>query len=233
MESLPYLGFGPKLTKPKCIPSPAAMNMINGSTSCIKLHFSLNLVHFSPSTGVERRPLQGYAIRPVTRAHNESSRPSTSDKDGDNKVLIGTAAASLVLACALGIIGVGSKMVPVAVAGQAPPTMEAMLHPMGGKTALKSLLDVTVNLTSSKVLPSKGSASFLPLGPSKKDIDKLKMEVIRQMKSGKTEEAVQRLRKAYKDNKFYPESAYYLEMTLVEILICQVIYNCLINSPVD
>lgn len=49
-----------------------------------------------------------------------------------------------------------------------------------------------------------------------------KMEAIRLMKYGKPAEAEELLRKALRRYIGEPEPAYYLEMTLVEVLICQV-----------
>ncbi|KAM7270703.1 hypothetical protein ACFE04_029917 [Oxalis oulophora] len=133
------------------------------------------------------------------------------------------AGTTIALACVLAIIG-GWGSINVAVAGpreiyqKAPPMVEHMC-PMGGKAALKSLLNVIANLATDKLDP-KGPAFNLPARPSKEEIDRIKLEAVRQMKLGKPEEAVLILRKAYSNYRNDPEPAYNVEMALVEILIC-------------
>ncbi|KAL5839097.1 hypothetical protein ACOSQ4_011705 [Xanthoceras sorbifolium] len=193
---------------------------------------------FSLSSG-SRRCSFGHVISPVILAVDRPWTPPRNDK-GYNKVVVkGAVGASLVLACALGIISCSCKMNPKAIAGpmemyQKAPPMSMLQHQFGASLALKSFLDVSVKLASAEAEPTSTLPKYkLPPVPSMKDVNAIKMEAVRQMKLGNADMAVELLRNVYEACRDEPEPAYNVEMALVEILIYQGRYeeasncNCL------
>ncbi|TXG47919.1 hypothetical protein EZV62_027213 [Acer yangbiense] len=177
----------------------------------------------------------GHVISRVIRA---SSRPSTPPPKNDNKVIKGAVGASMVLACALGIISCSCKMNtnPTAIAGpmemyQKAPPVSPLSDQFGARAALKSILDVSVIMASStEAEPSYEFPKYdVPPGPSMKDVKAIKMVAVQQMKLGKADKAVDLLRDVYEECKDEPEPAYNVEMALVEILICQGRYKEALN----
>ncbi|KAG8634676.1 hypothetical protein MANES_17G070000v8 [Manihot esculenta] len=230
MESMLFLGNGPPV--PRLARIPSSLSSKRGT----KLHFSLKQTCAYSLTSVNAcRPPIRHDFYPVIRALDDgSSRPSRNNRY-ENKIRRTAVGASVALSCVLGIIGACFKMNPKAVAGprelyqKAPQVVVA--YPLGGRSALKSLLDVNVYLSSK--LDPPGTLSRLPLRPSAEEVNGIKMEAIRLMKYGKPEDAVFFLRNAYNNYKYDPEPAYNVDMALVEILICQGKYmealecNCL------
>ncbi|XWS19838.1 hypothetical protein CRYUN_Cryun31cG0051000 [Craigia yunnanensis] len=205
----------------------------------IKLNFGFNHSSISVSRGgfTNRRRCHHF-YSPVSLAldRSNSSMPSGNEKDVDKgKVVRGAIGASLALACALSIIGCGCKMNLKAIAGpkqqvyQKAPSFQQFTPPAPRKMALKSLLDVTVNLASKEgrqgrdVYPSPhASPASRHLPPSKDQIDQLKKEAVSIIKRGQPDEALHMLRNEYKKYELSePETAYNMSMVLVEILICQ------------
>ncbi|KAK3205131.1 hypothetical protein Dsin_019177 [Dipteronia sinensis] len=188
----------------------------------------------SLSSGSPCRPL-GHVISPVIRA---SDRPSTPPPKNDNKVIKWAVGASMVLACALGIVSCSCQMNmnPTAIAGpmemyQKAPPVSMLSHQFGASVALKSILDVSVIMASS----TEGEPSYalpkynVPPGPSMNDVKAIKMVAVQHMKLGEGEKAVDLLRNVYEVCKDEPEPAYNVEMALVEILICQGRYKEALN----
>ncbi|KAK9227644.1 hypothetical protein WN943_012698 [Citrus x changshan-huyou] len=199
-----------------------------------KLGSGHSSIWISFSKGSTRRPF-GRVFSPVICTHDGSSTPS----ENDNKIVKGAVGASLALTCALGIMSFSSRMNPKAIAAgpmemyQKAPRMSVLPHPIGGRYALNSFLDVSVRLASSKAEPFYWPRYTVPPGPSAEDVNAIKAEAVKQMKYGKPEFAVTLLKKVYEDCKNEPEPAYNVEMALVEILIYQGKYrealecNCL------
>ncbi|KAJ0083145.1 hypothetical protein Patl1_10058 [Pistacia atlantica] len=229
-------------------PRPAIPFNLNLSTKSVKLKQTTRLRSshscFSLSSGlnVTRRPL-GHVLNfnAVICELEKSSTPSKKNENGDRKIFKGTVGASLVLACVVGIMSCSSKMNHhKAIAGpkemyqKAPPT-SALTQPIGGHLALKSFLDVSVELasSSSEAKPFYQPIINVPPGPSMEDINAVKMEAVRRMKSGKPEEAVEMLQDLYYQCQNEPEPAYNAEMALVEILIYQVMPALLIQGKYE
>ncbi|KAE8689486.1 Detected protein of unknown function [Hibiscus syriacus] len=200
-----------------------------------KLHFGFNR-SFSVSTGfmMNRRPCHRfYTPGPLALDRSNSSMPSENEK-GCAKVVRGAVGVSLSLACALSIIGCGCKKNFKAMAGpkqqiyQKAPSFQQITPPAPRKMALKSLLDVTVSLSSREgrrmrdVNPGSHFSGPRHSAPSKDQIDQLKKEAVSLMKWGMPEEALYMLKNEYKKYEMSePESAYYMNMVLVEIMISQ------------
>ncbi|KAJ8760794.1 hypothetical protein K2173_021832 [Erythroxylum novogranatense] len=186
-----------------------------------KPRFNIDRTSFPMIGNSIRFPLR-YVSNPVVCALEKPSTPSGNGKN-DKKILKGVLKTSIAFACALGIINASLKMNRRAIAGprelyqKAPP---AVSYPLAGRIALKSLLDITAMLSSSKEEPP--STTFrLPSRPSMLDVENIKMQAVVLMRYGKAEEAVGFLQKAYGIYKDDPEPAYNVEMALVEVLICQ------------
>ncbi|KAB1221316.1 hypothetical protein CJ030_MR2G005639 [Morella rubra] len=103
-------------------------------------------------------------------------------------------------------------------------SVKASAFPMGGKAALKSLLDINVYLASSDAVSKKGTFS-LPSRPTIEDIAVLKMEALWLLKSGKDDEAEERLRTEIKSCENDRDTSYNLGIALAEILICREKYK--------
>ncbi|KAF2305424.1 hypothetical protein GH714_005158 [Hevea brasiliensis] len=219
MESMLFLGKGP--TVPTLARIPSSLSTPRETTP----HFSRSHTCAYSLTSVNTcRPPIRHVFYPVIRALDGSSTPSRNCRN-ENKIMRAAVGASIALSCVLGIIVACVKMSPKAIAGprelyqKAPQAVPA--YPIGGKSALKSLLDVNVYLASSKLEPP-GTPSRLPARPSAEEVNGIiKMEAIRLMKYGNPEDAVLFLRNAYNKYRYDLEPAYNVEMALVEILICQ------------
>ncbi|XP_044497427.1 uncharacterized protein LOC123219503 isoform X2 [Mangifera indica] len=230
-------------------PRPAILFNLNLSTMSVKLKQTTRLRSshscFSLSSGLHvtrRSPGHVLNFNAVVSELEKSSTPSKeNEKKGDGRKLKGVVGASLVLACVVGIMSCSSKMnQKAAIAGpmemyqKAPPT-SVSIQTIGGNLALKSFLDVGVELasSSSKEKPFDQPKFNVPPGPSMEDINAIKMEAVRKMKSGKPEEAEKMLQDLYRTCQNELEPAYHAEMALVEILIYQGKYeeasycNCL------
>ncbi|XP_022714563.1 uncharacterized protein LOC111274205 [Durio zibethinus] len=263
MEAALCLGYGPFLSISLRMPSSTST-----TPASTKLHFGFNHSSISVSSGFmtnRRRCHHFFSSRPLALDRSNSSMPSANEKDG-GKVVRGAVGASLALACALSIIGCRCKMNLKAIAGpkqqvyQKAPSFQQFAPPAPRKMALKSLLDVTVNLASKEVRRARDvSPGTLPppsrhLPPSKDQIDQLKnylskggkkrtskyansittvvtlthlkrlgtKEAVSLMKRGQPDQALSMLKNEYKKYEMSgPETAYYMNMVLVEILICQ------------
>ncbi|XP_025013213.2 uncharacterized protein LOC8264114 isoform X3 [Ricinus communis] len=182
MESMLFLG------------NVASFPILVSNTSTVsslqktKLHFSFSN-HTSPSLTSRNTCHPGRKLlNPTIRAlDGSSSVPSGNDRKA-NKIAKNTARASIALACVLGIIGASLKMNPEAIAGprekfqKAPQIVSnSPAYPLGGRYALKSLLDVNVYLASTKIEPP-GPPSRLPARPSMENVYDIK---------GKYKEALQ------------------------------------------
>ncbi|XP_065879274.1 uncharacterized protein [Euphorbia lathyris] len=173
---------------------------------------NLHLTLISPSLKIITN--KGHIYHPLTCALNE---PITPSRNNGTKI-----AKSIAFACIVGLIGLGSSM--KAIAGprelyQKAPQL-VLGYPLGGRSALKSLLDVNVYLSSHDLEPP-ATIFPLPSRPSAQQVKDIKMEAVRLMKYGKAEDAVLLLRNACNLYKYDPEPAYNVEMALVEILISQ------------
>ncbi|XVF25470.1 hypothetical protein REPUB_Repub13aG0215000 [Reevesia pubescens] len=213
------LGYGPQ---------PSISLRMPSST---KLYFGFNHSSISVSSGFtdHRRCHHFYSPGPLALDRSNSSMPSGNEKGG-GKVVRGAVGASLALACALSIIGCSCKMNFKAIAGpkqqvhQKAPSFQQFTPTAPKKMALKSLLDVTVDLASKEGRKGKDVSPVLPspASRSKDQIDQLKKEAVSLMKRGHPDEALYLLKNEYKKYEMSePESAYYMNMVLVEILICQ------------
>ncbi|WCJ27401.1 hypothetical protein M5689_009147 [Euphorbia peplus] len=158
-------------------------------------------------------------LQPLSCALNESK----SSRNVGGKI-----AKTIAMACIVGIIGLGGR----AIAGpremyQKAPQFESSSYPLGARSALESLLNVTVCLSSNHLdLEPPDPSSFpLPSRPSAQQVQDIKMEAVRLMKYGKAEEAVLLIRNAYDVYQYDPEPAYNVDMALVEILISQGKYS--------
>lgn len=151
MESALCLRYGPLPALPLRIPSSVKPTRVTLSS------ISLPLTNYTnSSTSTNRRPGHGFRL---VCAINGFPKPSTNDDDGDDGKEIavrGSVGASLALACVIGIISCGccKMMSPIAVAStmktqKSSSMMLPGIYPLGGKVALKSLLDMTVYLASS------------------------------------------------------------------------------------
>ncbi|TYH67316.1 hypothetical protein ES332_D06G180800v1 [Gossypium tomentosum] len=223
MEAALCLAYGP-------LPS-ISLRTVPAST---RLHFGFNPSFLLVSSGFitnHRQCRRFYGPGPLALDRSNSSMASANE-NGGAKVVRGAVGASLALACALGIIGCGCKMNFKAIAGPKPvyrkaPSFEHIAPPAPRKMALKSLLDVTVNLASKEGRRARDSPGSQipgprPSSPSKDQIDQLKKEAVSLMKRGLPEEALYMLKNEYKKYEMSePEAAYYMNMVLVEILISQ------------
>ncbi|XVF87169.1 hypothetical protein PTKIN_Ptkin18bG0097400 [Pterospermum kingtungense] len=182
MEAALCLGYGP-------LPSICLRTI--AAPASTKLHFGFNHSSISVSSGGftnQRRCHRLYSHGPVAVDRSNSSMPSGNEK-GVGKVRRGAIGASLALACALSIIGCGCKMNLKAIAGpkqqvhQKAPSFQQIAPLAPRKMALKSLLDVTVNLASKEgrngrdVIRGPPASPHGPrhLPPSKDQIDQLKV----------------------------------------------------------
>ncbi|KAE8708847.1 Detected protein of unknown function [Hibiscus syriacus] len=204
-------------------------------TTFTKLRFGFNCP-FPVSNGfmMNHRPRHRfYTPGPLALDRSNSSKPSENEK-GCAKVVRGAVGVSLALACSLSIIGCGCKMNFKAMAGpkqqiyQKAPSFQQIAPPAPRKMALKSLLDVTVSLSSKEgrrvrdISPGSHFSGPRHSVPSKDQIDQLKKEAVSLMKRGLPEEALYMLKNEYKKYEMSePESAYYMNMVLVEIMISQ------------
>lgn len=176
MDSALCLPFGP-------LPSLPLHFQSNKSTTRVlitKPHFTFtpSLLSFSNGSGFSRQQRQTLAIARL-------SKPLKENKGGNNEIVRGTVGASLVLACAVAMMGCSSKLSPKAFAAatKIDPQQETLPTEMTeslltAKGALKSLLDTTVQLTTAKVeSQKKGSNIFdrVPQRPSKEEVDGLKV----------------------------------------------------------
>lgn len=110
--------------------------------------------------------------------HPSGNCPNINRDDG-NKIVRGSVGASLALACVLGIISCGCTMMsPIAIAdivkNQKSPSM-IHIYPKGGKVALKSLLDMSVYLSSSKGKHKRFSSWKSTIKLSVADVETLKV----------------------------------------------------------
>ncbi|KAB1221319.1 hypothetical protein CJ030_MR2G005636 [Morella rubra] len=223
MESTLCLRYGPLPTLPLHIPSLVRSAWVTKP----QFSFSHSSLSLSIPDRSSYRPL-GHAFSSVVSAINRFPTPSTND-ESDNKIVRGsTVGASLALATVLAMISWRYTMNPKAIAAsfetlqRSSSTKEvgSPVYAKGGKAALKSLLDMTVYLTSSPTklppeVPKKPQRKLL----SGEDVEYLKLEAMSVMKSGQGDEAVKRLTKKYNDCKG-AESKFLVEMALVEVLIC-------------
>ncbi|XWS12367.1 hypothetical protein CRYUN_Cryun37aG0083700 [Craigia yunnanensis] len=229
MEAAFCLGYDPLPSISLRMPS----NTITSPAST-KLHFGFNHSFISVFSGCvnHRRCHHFYSLGPL--ALDRSNSMISGNEKGGGKVVRGAVGASLALACVLSIIGCSCKMNFKAIAGpkqqvyQKAPSFQQFTPPATRKMALKSLLDVTVNLASKEgrngrnVIPEPPSPASRHLPSSKDQIDQLKKEAVSLMKLGQPDVALYMLRNEYKRYELSePESAYYMNMVLVEILICQ------------
>ncbi|GMI72935.1 hypothetical protein like AT2G34540 [Hibiscus trionum] len=203
MEAALCLGYGP-------MPS---ISLPMPPSTITKLHFGFNH-SFSVSAGFttnRTRCHRFYTSGPLAFHRSNSSMPSENEK-GRAKVVRGAVGASLALACALSIIGCSCKMNIKAMAGpkqqisqKAPSILQT--PPKPGKMALKSLLDVTVSLSSKEgrrvrdISPGSHSPGPRHSAPSKDQIDQLKKEAVSLMKRGLPEEALHMLKNEHKNMK--------------------------------
>ncbi|KAK8493056.1 hypothetical protein V6N13_078132 [Hibiscus sabdariffa] len=224
MEGALCLGYGPM---------PSISLPVPPST-ITRLRFGFNH-SFSVSTGFmtnRRQCHRFYTPRPLALDRSNSSMPSGNEK-GCAKVVRRAVGASLALACALSIAACSCKMNFKAMAGpkyqisqKAPTVLQS--PPKPGKMALKSLLDVTVSLSSKEgrrgrdISPGSHSPGPRHSAPSKDQIDQLKKEAVNLMKRGLPDEALHMLKTEHKKYEMKePESAFYMNMVLVEIMISQ------------
>ncbi|XVF27326.1 hypothetical protein REPUB_Repub14bG0097600 [Reevesia pubescens] len=231
MEAALCLGYGP-------LPS---ISLPMPSSSSTKLHFRFNHSSISVSSGgfSNRRRCNHhfYSVGPLALDRSNSSMASGNEKGIGGKVVRGAVGASLALACALTIIGCSSKIMNLkAIAGprqqvyrKAPSFGPQFIPQSPGKVALKSLLDITANLASKEeirkvkdVNQGPPSPALRNLPPSKDQIDGLKEEAVSLIKKGQPDEALDKLKQECKRLEMSgPETAYYINLVLVEILICQ------------
>ncbi|KAL4366272.1 hypothetical protein GQ457_05G027520 [Hibiscus cannabinus] len=225
MEAALFLGHGPMLSISHHMPPPLIT----------KLRFGFNHSFVSVSKGFvtsHRRCHRFHSRGPLALDRSNSSMPSENEKGGA-KAVRGAVGASLALACTLGIITCGCKMNLKAMAGpkqqvyQKSPSLPRNVPPMPPrKVALKSLLDVTVDLASKDGRSARGagSGSHFPVwhsAPSKYQVDQLKKVAVSLMKRGQPEDALHMLNEQYMKYKSEPESAYEISLAVVEILITQ------------
>ncbi|XVE51613.1 hypothetical protein DITRI_Ditri02bG0055800 [Diplodiscus trichospermus] len=238
MEAALCLGYGPLPSISLRMPSSAIATPVS-----TKLHFGFNRSSISVSSGrgfTSGRRCRHHVYGPGPLAvldRSNSSMPSGNEKSVAKVVAAGAVGASLALACALSIIGCRCKMNLKAIAGpkmqvyQKAPSFQQDKPPLTPrKMALKSLLDVTVNLCSKEgrrrrnVDPGPPPlAASRHLRPSKEQIDQLiKKQAVSMMKGGQPDDALHMLNSEYKKYELSdPEIAYNMSMVVVEILICQ------------
>ncbi|KAF3969098.1 hypothetical protein ACB098_05G125200 [Castanea mollissima] len=215
MESTLFLRNGPLPSVPLRISSPLS------ATRLTKPNFSSNHSSLSLPNSSYRRPLR-HAFSPIVCAVNKFPTPSTND-ESDSKIVRGTVGVSLVLACVLGIIS--CRMSPMANAAtlmnqrKSPIVPSSDFYPAGGGPAMKSFLDTSAYLASRLTESKKTKLFAANKRPSAQDVQTLKDEAMELMKSKKADEVVKELQEAYKFLKNDPEPAFYVEMTLVEVLI--------------
>ncbi|CAL1403139.1 unnamed protein product [Linum trigynum] len=224
------------------IPLPPAAKLTRAAipNNNHKLHFRLGHDHASFrsfSRARKHRCRFGLRARVIVCAKGKWSMPWRDEKkqskcrDGNEGKL--EVVRSFVLACALGVGIIGVSLMRrdrVAMAGprelyqkapQSSPVGGAG-YSLGGRTALRSLLDVPKLMASSKVEPFQVEFE-LPYSPSTAEVIPIKMHAVKLMAHGQSEAAVKFLRDAvylYKNRKDN-EPAYNVGMVLVEILICQ------------
>lgn len=172
---------------------------------CCSPQSTTSLIRIPSSMITQRNPVLGFRYNASSQSHSGSYKlrhdpyhvyyrtphavdrslgPEMDEKGDDRMVAKHSVRASVVLACALSIIGWSSNvMKPMAIAGpkqlyqKAPPAMySTILFPIGGKAALKSLLDVSACLASDQnVFPRGFNLDQLPSSPSKEDVDVIKV----------------------------------------------------------
>ncbi|KAK8612863.1 hypothetical protein V6N13_092967 [Hibiscus sabdariffa] len=226
MEAALCLGHGPMLS--------ISHRMPPGMITTLRFGFNHSFVSVSKGSMTNHRRCHRFCSQgPLALDRSNSSMPS--NEKGGAKAVRGAVGASLALACTLGIITCGCKMNIKAMAGpkqqvyQKSPSLPRNVPPMPPrKVALKSLLDVTVDLASkdgrSARGVSSGSGSHFPgwqSAPSKYQVDQLKKVAVSLMKRGQPEDALHMLNEQYMKYKSEPESAYEISLALVEILITQ------------
>ncbi|KAH7545150.1 hypothetical protein FEM48_Zijuj01G0063000 [Ziziphus jujuba var. spinosa] len=213
-----------------CLPfCPLHFRINKSSTTRVLLskpHFTFDpspLSSFPNGLGFRRQQRRTYSN--VVFAMDRLSKPATKEKKGGNhEIVIGTVGASLVLACAVAMMGCSGKLSAKACQNSipTPPGMADSVSTTKG--ALNSLLDTTVKLASPKVQSIRVNKKFDEVTkPSKDDVDNLKMEAVNLMKAGQGEVAAAKLWKLWKlyEQKNDPEPKHFVKMALVEILIAQ------------
>lgn len=114
-------------------------------------------------------------VHPLSCSLNEPTPSKNGTKIGKGKI----GAASIAMACVVGIIGAAMNMNLKAIAGpremyQKAPQLE-FGYPLGGRSALKSLLDVNVNLSSDNLEPPGDYYYQLPSRPSAEEVQDIKV----------------------------------------------------------
>ncbi|KAF5475140.1 hypothetical protein F2P56_006979 [Juglans regia] len=179
----------------------------------------------------------GHAFSPIVCAMNRNPTPWRNDESDNKVVRAGTVgAASLMLACALGIISCSCMKSPKAMAicnnqkKREVVCISRAIYPEGGE-ALKYLSDMISVYSSQK----KPAANFKLKGDKKISREQaavLKKEAMWMVKSGKDNDAVRLLKNTLTEC-VGEESKFYVEMALVEVLIClgrweeALQYNCI------
>lgn len=177
MESALCLSFCPCPSPANSPRIPSTMSVKHATKLRSSRHSSISLS--SSSTHHPRRQIVSHVIC----AHDKSSLPPEDRKrKEENKIVKGTVGASLVLACALGVMSCSSNMNPIALAGpkevyQKAPSMSVFAHPVGGRHALNSFLDVSLKLASSKPEPFYWPRYTVPPGPSMADVNAIKVKL--------------------------------------------------------
>ncbi|KAJ7968943.1 Tetratricopeptide-like helical domain containing protein, partial [Quillaja saponaria] len=167
-----------------------------------------------------------HALGPVSCMSNKFIMPSHHDKV-DNKMVKGMAGMSLVLVCVIGVVSFNCKMNSTAFADPMRNLQNESTFPSvagGGKSPRESFLGMKEYLAS-KPDRTKMDPPNLPFRPSGDDIEVLKKYALWLTKSGEAEKAVKLLEDEYNKYNDYPETAYFLDMALVEILTCQGKYD--------
>ncbi|KAK8502296.1 hypothetical protein V6N13_092906 [Hibiscus sabdariffa] len=209
MEAALCLGYGPMLSISHRMPS--------GMITTLRFGFNHSFVSVSKGSMTSHRRCHRFCSRgPLALDRSNSSMPSENEKGGA-KAVRGAVGASLALACTLGIITCGCKMNFKAMAGpkqqvyQKSPSLPRNVPPMPlRKVALKSLLDVTVDLASKDGRSARGvsSGSHFPgwhSAPSTYQVDQLK---------GKYEEAYEFMKTQEKMSDFD------VRPTLYKAIVC-------------
>ncbi|KAG2689012.1 hypothetical protein I3843_09G119100 [Carya illinoinensis] len=199
---------------------------VNGAARVITMpHFSFipsSLSLSNTNLCIYRR--LGHAFGPIVCAMNRNPTPWRINDESDSKVVrAGTVGASLMLACALGIISCGCMKSPKAMAiynNQKKPEVVCAIHdiyPEGGEAALKYFSDM-IRVYSSQKKPAHFKLNR-DKKISKEEAGVLKNEAMWMVKSGKGNDAVGLLQKILKECDG-TESKFFVEMALVEVLIC-------------
>ncbi|XP_017978186.1 PREDICTED: uncharacterized protein LOC18596502 [Theobroma cacao] len=228
MEAALCLGYGPLPSISLRMPSSTNVT----SPASTKLYFGYNHSSMSVSSGfTNRRKCHHFYSTSGPLALDRSNNSMPSAKEDGGKVVRGAVGASLALACALSIIGCSCKMNLKAIAGpkqqvyRKAPSFQQLTPQPPKKMALKSLLDVTVILTSKDETRVKEGITLTPSPTlrqpflSKQQIEELKLAAVGLMKRGKPDQALQMLKNEHK--RLDGESAYEMSMVLAEILISQ------------